>query len=131
MNNYQIKIDLKLISTKVFLLCLLLAFGSNKAFAQCNYVTMENGKETKLSIPCDFPVYLNTNNKNFDKNTFKTATQNWFSKDAYMIELKATLAKSSLINLEIPLSEYNKFSSEKKIVIDRSTSFYKIVQTAK
>ena len=131
MNNYLQKKDFKLISTKVILLCLFLAIGSSKAFSQCNYVITENGEETKLSIPCDFPVYLNTDNTNFDKNTFKIATQNWFSKDAYMIELKARLAKSQKLNLEIPLVEYNKFSSEKKNVIDKNPSFYKIVQSNK
>ena len=48
--------DFKLISTQVFLLCLLMAFGSSKVFSQCNYVTNETANNKKISIPCDFPV---------------------------------------------------------------------------
>jgi hypothetical protein len=128
--NYK-KTSLRFVLSQVVLLCLFMAFGSSKAFAQCNYVTTENGKETKISIPCDFPVKYNTNNPELDKQNFKEETQKWFSKDASMLELKATLAKSPNLQLEIPIVEYNKFTSQKKSVIDGHSNFYKVVQSNK
>jgi hypothetical protein len=73
------KTGFKFIITQVFLLSLLLVLVTNKTKAQCTYVTTENGKETKLSIPCDFPVLLNTNKPEQDRSNFNAELEKWYS----------------------------------------------------
>ncbi len=131
-SNHKTK-DFKLISAKVFLLCLLLAFGSSKAFSQCNYVTTENGKETKLSIPCDFPVKisydeLNVDQINFDKEILKWKNANPTLKSLVLIPSNT---KTENISIQISIAEYNKFDFEKKKVIDSNSYFYKVIKENK
>ncbi len=130
MINYQIKIDFRLASTKVFLLCLLLAFGSSKAFAQCNYVTTENGKETRLNIPCDFPVKTRTGDTSLSESNFKTELLVWQTANPTLKNIVVyPTANPCNMFIEIPLSNYNSFTDLKKKRIDALKYFYKIIQT--
>lgn len=124
--------DFKLISAKVFLLCLLLAFGSSKAFSQCNYVTTENGKETKLSIPCDFPVMINTGNYQNDKSAFDTKLTLWKNlHPSVKVDSDIFLPKSDPNNtfIEIPLINFNSFLEDEKKMMIQQFYFYKITKT--
>lgn len=129
-NNHK-KMDFKLISTKVLLLCLLLAFGSSKAFSQCNYVTTENGKETKLSIPCDFPVkVVKPGAADTEQTSFDMELGKWFASNPKFKNIVLTPIVNTSINskIEISISEYRNFILEKKKVIDAFPDFYKIVK---
>ena len=132
MNNYQIKIDFKLASTKVFLLCLFLAFGSGKAYSQCNYVTTNNGKETKLSIPCNFPFVKITENRAQDMMNFKAESEKWFSANPTFKNLKLVPNYPLLpAHIDITENDFNKFSDDKKTFINYYAFFYKVIQSSK
>ncbi len=110
----------------------MLAFGNSKAFSQCNYVSVADGKETKLSIPCDFPVKisydeLNVDQINFDKEILKWKNANPTLKSLVLIPT----SKVENISIQIAISEYNKFDFEKKKIIDATSFFYKVIKENK
>lgn len=129
MNNYQITIDFKLASTKVFLLCLFMVLGSSKAFSQCNYVTTENGKETKLSIPCNFPVLLSSSKPEQDRSNFNAELEKWYSNNPTLKNIVLTpMSHSSDQFVEIPFSSYTQFDAPKKKMVDAISYFYKVTE---
>jgi hypothetical protein len=129
MNNNYNKKDFQLISAQVLLLCLLLAFGNSKAFSQCNYVTTENGMETKIIIPCDFPVMVSLGKPDDDRNTFKLAINNWILKNPkFQNILLAPMNIPTNYFIEIPLTYYSQFDLNKKKSINQFSYFYKVIE---
>ena len=133
MNNYQNKIDFRLASTKVFLICLFMAFGSSKAFSQCTYVTTENGMETKLSIPCNFPVLESiVGAADMEQTSFDLNIKKWHANNPTLSSVNLTpRAVGGNYHIEIPFSNYSEFSVEKKKVVDAIPYFYKVIQERK
>jgi hypothetical protein len=107
----------------------LLAFGSGKAFSQCNYVTTENGKETKLSIPCDFPVLVSTNpDGTVDLPKFNKLVSSWKLKNSLTNDLTFYPTSNTKDFIQIPVADYNKFSEKRKIEISSLSFYYKILK---
>ena len=106
-NKIQTK-DFKLISTKVFLLCLFIAIGSSQVFAQYNYVTMENGKEIKLSIPCNFSVMTSSINLSQGRSNFNAELGKSYANIYMLTSMKiSSRGLSGNFLIEIPFSYYN------------------------
>jgi hypothetical protein len=121
--------DFMLASTKFFFFCLLMAFGSSKAFAQCTYVTIEDGKETKISIPCDFPVKYRLENSDLAEKQFKSELLAWQTANPNLKDVMVyPIVNNGNVFIEIPLSNYNSFTDLKKKRIDTLMYFYKIIQ---
>ena len=127
------KIDFKLYTTKIFIISLSLAFGIGKAYSQCNYIITENGAETKIGIPCDFPVKISYDELNVDQINFEKEITKWkiINPTFQSLNFNPSNTKSQNNSIQIPISEYNKFDFEKKIVIDRFSYFYKKVEQNK
>ncbi len=127
--NYQ-KTNLRFVLSQVILLCLFMAIGSSKAFAQCNYVTIENGKETKISIPCDFPVKYRLGNSELAEKQFKSELLVWQTANPNLKDVMVyPIVNNGNVFIEIPLTNYNSFTDLKKKRIDTLNYFYKIIQT--
>jgi len=106
-----------------------MAFGSSKAFAQCTYVTIENGKETKISIPCDFPVLLSSNKPEQDRNNFNAELEKWFSNNPTLKNIVLTpMSAPGKQFIEIPFSSYTQFDASKKKMVDAISYFYKVTE---
>jgi hypothetical protein len=126
--NYK-KTNLRFVLSQVVLLCLFMALGSSKAFAQCTYVTIENGKETKISIPCDFPVLLSSNKPEQDRNNFNTELEKWYSNNPTLKNIILTpMSHPSDQFIEIPFSSYTQFDASKKKMVDAISYFYKVTE---
>jgi hypothetical protein len=107
-----------------------MAFGSSKAFAQCKYVTTENGKETKLNIPCNFPVKYSKNDPNPDKSKYLEEVTLWRKENPNLVNLD--LGPTSFPNnhyIEIPFTNYNSFSAERKDLLNEFPNFYRVIKT--
>ncbi len=111
------------------LLCLLLVAGSNKAFSQCSYVISGTANDTTISIPCDFPVYMNTGSINSDMVTFNNSVQIWNTANPGLSHLaQVPTFLPSVGYIAIPATTYSLFSALRKESILSTPHFYHIIQ---
>lgn len=115
MNIYQTKTDFKLASTKVFLLCLFLAFGSSKAFSEnlndellkIQKMEVLSEMETSLLITEENPWILGYSD---EKIKVHYQRMNCDGKDSYKLRIENLT--DSLLNISYKLWEV---SDSKKI----------------
>ncbi len=126
-NKYEL--GLKSFLKQLLFVIILLSLGNNKLFSQCNYVTSNDSVETKLNIPCDFPVKYRVGDAQKSENNFNSELIVWQTANP---TLKNVIVypngKINNVFIEIPLANYNSFSELKKKRIDALNYFYKVIQ---
>jgi hypothetical protein len=114
--------------TLVPLTLLLAIAGGKKAFSQCSYVSINKlGAESRINIPCDFPVLIASDDLTQDSVTYKRAAIAWnksHPKLAFVSVLPGPVATNNFI--EIPGSVFISFSQNKQASIKRSPYYYKV-----
>ena len=120
---------LKRFSMQLILLTLLFLLGNSKLFSQCFYVTNEKGKETKDSIPCNFPMKVRGGNIETAIFNFNTESAAWrLANPKFKNILLDPVSNPSIAHIEIPLSVYNSFPPMKKQRVDRLNYFYTVIK---
>lgn len=102
--------------------------GVNEAFSQCSYVSKNNlGAESRVSIPCDFPVLITTDDAEQDTLTYKSEATKWNNSHptlTFVSVLPGPVATSNFI--EIPVLIFRSFPSGKQTALRRTPYYYKV-----
>jgi hypothetical protein len=113
-------------SILLFILVFVLCAFAQKASAQCKYVSMDKGKATFTSIPCDFPVQLSTGNPAADKENFLNAVADWQKLHPDFVQVNIVPGVASGNFIQIPNQELVNISAEKVAAMRENSGFYQI-----
>ncbi len=95
--------------------------------AQCTYVAkVENSTETRVAIPCDFPVILKKADGTNDYKTYSEQMSIWNTNHPGINVGPSPTGSPSNSYVEIPTVAFNVFSIEKQTSIIAAPIYYRV-----
>lgn len=95
--------------------------------AQCTYVTIgENSTETRVAIPCDFPVLMKTADGKNDYVTYSEQMAIWRTNHPGINVGPSPSGAPTNSYVEIPTMVFNLFSTDKQTVILAAPIYYHV-----
>ena len=112
----------------IALLTLLLSIVGGSAFSQCSYVTKNKlGAESRVIIPCDFPVLMTTDDLAQDTVTYKSAAAQWNRSHPTLTFISVLPGPAASGNfIEIPASAFSSFPLDRQAALKRVPYYYRV-----